>query len=80
MAEEEEVNVSVADDHLDRFDDVVRRMEQAGLKVQQQLQALGVVSGSIDSAKMSSLEKVAGVAGVERSRQVQIPPPESDVQ
>ena len=76
----EEVNVSVADDHLARFPDVVRRMEKAGLKVQQQLEAAGVVSGSIDSAKLPDLEQVEGVTAVESSRSFQLPPPESDLQ
>ncbi len=76
----EEVNVSVADDQLARFPDVVRRMEKAGLKVQQQLEAAGVVSGSIDSANLSDLERVEGVAAVEPSRSFQLPPPESDLQ
>ena len=76
----EDVNVSVADDHLGRFPEVVRRMEQAGLKVGQQLEAVGVVSGSIDPARLPDLEQVLGVTAVERTRQVRIAPPESDVQ
>lgn len=76
----EDVNVSVADDHLNRFPDVVRRIKKAGLKVEHELEAAGVVSGSIDRAKLSDLEQVEGVAAVERSRGFQIPPPESDIQ
>ena len=76
----ENVNVSVADDHLGHFPEVVRRMEKAGLKVEQQLEAVGVVSGSIDPAKLPDLEQVQGVTAVERAREVRIAPPESDVQ
>ena len=76
----EDVNVSVADDHLHGFPDVVERMKKAGLKVHQQMEAVGVVSGSIDPAKLSDLEQVEGVAAVEPSRRFQLPPPESDVQ
>ena len=76
----ETVNVSVADGHLGRFPDVVRRMERAGLKVEQQLEAIGVVSGSIDPARLPDLEQVQGVLAVERTRDVRIAPPESDVQ
>jgi hypothetical protein len=76
----EDVNVSVADDHLHRFDEVVRGLRKAGLKVQQQLEAVGVVSGSIDSDQVEGLEKTPGVAAVERSRAIRIAPPESDVQ
>jgi hypothetical protein len=76
----ERVNVSVADDHLDRFTEVVRRMEQAGLKVEEQLEQVGIVSGSIDSAKLADLDRVQGVGAVERSRRFQIAPPESEIQ
>ena len=76
----ETVIVSVADDHLDSFAEVVRRIKKAGLKVEQQLEAVGIVSGTIDSTKLAALDKVKGVAAVERSREFQIAPPESDVQ
>ena len=76
----ENVNVSVADDHLGHFREVVRRMEKAGLKVEQQLEAVGVVSGSIDPARLPALEQVQGVTAVERAREVRIAPPESHVQ
>ena len=77
---DEDVNVSIAEDHLDQMDEVVRRMERAGLKVDQRLDAIGVVSGSIEAARVGSLESVGGVASVERSRQVGIPPHEEDPQ
>lgn len=77
---DEDVNVSIADDHLDKIDAVVRRMQRAGLKVGQRLDAIGVVSGSIDPAQVGDLESVGGVASVERSRQVSVPPPEEETQ
>jgi len=76
----EVITVSVADDHLDRFSEVVQSCEKAGLKVEQQLQEIGVVSGSIDPACIANLSKVKGVAHVERERQFQLPPPDSDIQ
>jgi hypothetical protein len=76
----EQVNVSVADDHLDRFSEVVQRLEQAGLNVEQQLQGLGAVSGSIESDKLADLERVKGVAAVEPARTFQIAPPDSEIQ
>ncbi len=76
----EKVNVSVADDYLDQFDEVVRRLEKAGLKVEQELEAIGVVCGSIDSAKLADFDKVEGIAAVEEQRDYQLAPPESDVQ
>jgi hypothetical protein len=77
---DEDVNVSIAEDHLDQIDEVVKRMERAGLRVDQRLDAIGVVSGSIDPARVGSLESVGGVANVERSRQVGIPEPDEEIQ
>ncbi len=76
----EQVNVSIAEDYLDRFPEVIARGKQAGLKVEQELELLGMVSGSIDSAKLEKLSKVPGVATVERAHEFQLPPPDSEVQ
>ena len=74
----EYVNVSI--DDLDRFFEVVQRLEEAGLKVEQQLEGVGVVGGLIDRDKLADLEQVKGVAAVEASREVRIAPPDSDIQ
>ncbi len=74
----EYVNVSI--DDLDGFSEVVQRCEEAGLKVEQQLEGVGVVSGWIDRDKLADLEQVKGVAAVEASREVRIAPPDSDIQ
>ncbi len=76
----EYVNVVVADNYLDNFSKVVERCKQAGLQVEQELKAVGVISGSIDSAKREDLSQVEGVAAVEQSRGIQIAPPDSDIQ
>jgi hypothetical protein len=72
--------VSVADDHLDRFCEVVKDVEDAGMEVEQKMEDLGVLAGTIDSEKVEPLRRVAGVSHVEESRRFQIPPPDSDVQ
>lgn len=74
------VSVSVADGSLDRFSEVVRRLKDAGLDAEQELEEIGVVTGSIDPEKAESLREIEGVSGVERSRGFQIAPPDSDVQ
>jgi hypothetical protein len=75
----EHVNVSIADDYLDRFSTVVHQCKKAGLKIEQQLAQVGIVSGSINSAKLADLKQVEGVAAVERSRTYQIAPPNSEI-
>lgn len=76
----EQVSISVADAFLDRFADVVKRIEQAGLTVDQQLDTIGVITGSIDSDNIGKLDQVEGIAAVERSRGFQLPPPDRPIQ
>jgi hypothetical protein len=76
----EKVNVLVADDHLKDFAKLVEQSKQAGMKVENQLKEIGVISGSIDAAHIADLERLPGIAAVERQREIQIPPPESGVQ
>lgn len=76
----EQVSISVADAFLDRFAEVVKRIEQAGLTVDQQLDMIGVITGSIDSDDIGKLDQVEGIAAVERSRGFQLPPPDSPTQ
>ncbi len=72
--------VSVDDDHLDRFSEVVKGVEDVGMEVEQRMEDLGVLTGSIDPEKVEPLRRVEGVSHVEESRSFQIPPPDSDVQ
>ena len=75
---DENVSVTVADTHLHEFQAVIRRLERAGLTVEHGLENVGVVTGRVDSARVDSLRQIAGVADVERSRTVGIPPGETD--
>jgi hypothetical protein len=72
--------VSVDDQDLNRFSEFVEDIKKAGMKVEEKHKDIGVVTGSIDSTKVDSLYNVKGVAHVEEERQVQIPPPDSDIQ
>ncbi len=77
---EVDVSVSVADGSMGRFSDVVRRLRDAGLDVEQELEEIGVVTGSIDAEKAEALRKIEGVSHVEGSREFRIAPPDSDIQ
>ena len=74
------VSVSVADGSMDRFSEVVRRLKDAGLDIEQELGEIGVVTGSIDPEKTEALREIEGVSHVERFREFQIAPPDSDIQ
>ena len=76
----EKVNVTIADEDPERFAEVVRQLEEAGLQVEQSLPEIGIVSGSIEAARRADLDRVQGVAGVEPERTFQLPPPDSPVQ
>jgi len=74
------LSVSVDDEHMSKFSEIVKKVEKAGMKVNKQHKDLGVVNGSIEKDKIDSLRKVEGVEHVEEEREVRIAPPESDVQ
>jgi hypothetical protein len=76
----EQVTISVDDAHHARFAEVVRGCKRAGLQVEQQLEASGVIIGRIERGKRQQLEQVPGVASVEGARRIQIAPPESEIQ
>jgi len=58
----------------------VSGLKSAGLSVEQVHAELGVISGSCDEGSVDRLRAVAGVGGVERAREVQLPKPDSSVQ
>ncbi|MET0190870.1 MAG: hypothetical protein ABW212_17850 [Pseudonocardia sediminis] len=76
----EKVTISVADGHVDRIDEVVARLEAAGVQVEKVLRAVGVITGSCEESGMQALGVLDGVGSVEKDRTVQLPPPDSDVQ
>jgi hypothetical protein len=77
---EEQVVISVADDQVDDMASVVDALRHAGLHVDEVLDSVGVVTGTVDGDALGSLSTVPGVAEVERSRQFELPPPDSTVQ
>jgi hypothetical protein len=76
----QQVSVSVDQSKLDRLAHVVEEMRRAGLNVDQQLDAIGVVTGSIDPDQIDKLRKVTGVAAVEPDLTFQLPDPGSPIQ
>ena len=74
------VQVLVHDQYLKRFSEVVKRLQDAGLKIDEELKEVGVILGRVDRDQVAQLGNVEGVSAVEVSRQVQIAPPDSPVQ
>ena len=75
-----DVIVSVEEDRLNDFSKIVKAMRGAGLKVEEEMAAVGVVAGSVESRALPKLRQVDGVAQVEQSRSYDLAPPHNDVQ
>jgi hypothetical protein len=73
---EEQVVISVTDDQVADMASVVDALRQAGLRVDEVLDSVGVVTGTVDGDALGSLSTVPGVAEVERSREFQLPQPD----
>lgn len=52
----------------DRFPQVVENCRQAGMTIERELIAVGVIAGSIDEASVSTLEQIEGVHTIEPER------------
>jgi hypothetical protein len=74
------LSVSVDDQHLSKFSEIVKEVEKAGMTVEGKHEDIGVVNGSIEKDKIDSLRKVVGVQHIEEEREVRISPPDSDIQ
>jgi hypothetical protein len=75
-----DVIVSVDEGRLNDFSKIVKAMRSAGLKVDEEMAAVGVVAGSVESKALPKLRQVDGVVQVEQSRSYNLAPPHSDVQ
>jgi hypothetical protein len=76
-----EVVASTDPAHPARISEVADGLARAGLRDVQVLDAVGVITGTVDDdADLEALRQVAGVAAVEPSREVGIPPPDAPVQ
>jgi hypothetical protein len=76
----EQIVVSVDDEYLGQIDEVVARLQAAGMQVEQVLRPVGVITGSVDHPCRPLLDAVTGVAAVEPQRAFRLPPPDADIQ
>ncbi len=76
----QDVTVSVDDEHVADVREVADRLREAGLSINELFEELGVITGQIDESRADTLKNVEGVASVERSRDYQLAPPDSDIQ
>ena len=74
------LSVLVDDEHIPRMADVRADLVRAGLAVENTLDEIGVIVGSIDEGRIAFLQNVHGIASVEVERSVGVAPPDSTLQ
>jgi hypothetical protein len=72
-------NVTVTTDGRD-IDETVESLRSAGMTVTAVHREIGMVSGTVAPTERDLLGLVPGVAGVESDREMEIAPPDADVQ
>lgn len=75
-----EMLVTVADDHLSDFQQIVHQLRGTGLKISHTMESLGIVSGTINAADLEKIKSLQGIAAIEPAGSVQLPPPDSEIQ
>ncbi|MCF6507419.1 ketohydroxyglutarate aldolase [Blastococcus sp. MG754426] len=74
------VSVTVDDRHLSALDGVVQGLRARGMQVEQVLDGLGIITGSVPAGTLGALSAVTGVASVDEQRVHRLPPPGAPVQ
>lgn len=74
------VTVSVDDAHLEGIGRVADDLRSRGMRVEHVLATLGTVTGTIASQALEGLRAVPGVSDVELAREIQLAPPDADIQ
>jgi hypothetical protein len=74
------VSVSVDDEHLEAIGAVVDALRGQGMRVEQVMDQLGIISGVVPEGAHAALMGVEGVVSIDESQGYQLPPPDSPVQ
>lgn len=75
-----EIMVLVAESHQGKLRDVEKLLRQAGMSRIQCLESVGALTGQVDLQAKGKLLAIPGVAAVEESRAIQLPPPDAEIQ
>jgi hypothetical protein len=75
-----EVTVLIAESHQDKLRNVEKLLRQAGMSRIQRLEPIGAITGEIDLQTKGKLLAIPGVAAVEESQAIQLPPPDAEIQ
>jgi hypothetical protein len=75
-----DVTVVVDDEHRTEMEDVAAALVRAGMTVDQRLDEMGMLTGSVPAECRSEVEAVPGVVSVSSPLDVQLSPPDADTQ
>ncbi|HSK71139.1 MAG TPA: hypothetical protein VK892_05555 [Pyrinomonadaceae bacterium] len=67
-----EVIVKIEKNYKDRLAEIAAQCKNAGMNVEQQMSALGMISGTVEKSAIKKIEKIEGVAYVEESKPIGI--------
>jgi type II secretory pathway component GspD/PulD (secretin) len=71
------IMVSVTDEYLNRINEVANSLTREGMKIEQTLSTVGIISGNIDEDKLVDIGQIPGVGSIEQERTYQLAPPNS---
>ena len=80
MPETQEVIVIADEQHSEQLEKLSERLKASGAEITSTLDFLGQIVIQCEADKIPILKKLKGVAKVEISGQVELPPPDSEVQ
>lgn len=67
-----EIIVKVDKNYKEKLPEIAAKCKSAGMDVEQQMSALGMISGSAEKSNIGKIEKIEGVAYVEESKPINI--------
>ena len=74
------ITVTVDADHLDDIEAVGAALRLRGMRVDQVLHTIGIISGAVGEEDRAAIESVPGVQSVETENTIRIPPPDANPQ
>lgn len=74
------ITVTVDDSHLAVMRDVAERLRARGMRVEQVLYSVGIITGCAPDHECSALGTVEGVGSVADQQQFRVPRPDSEIQ
>ncbi|MBD1914145.1 MULTISPECIES: ketohydroxyglutarate aldolase [unclassified Leptolyngbya] len=74
------ITIAVADNHLDNILEVAHLLQEAGLKVEHIMDAVGVITGSCETCEVEKIAQIDGVESVEAQDQYRLAPPDAPIQ